>query len=82
MDSLDLQDILQFTINLSRTAAALILEGSDAIHNGSSASDAAEKTNSVDLVTEYDVKVENMVFDAIKNKYPTFHLYVYSLLEV
>lgn len=79
MANLNLKDILDFTIALSKNAGVLILEGSNAIHSGSSSSETEEKSNSVDLVTEYDVKVENMVFNAIKEKYPSFHLCVAGL---
>jgi myo-inositol-1(or 4)-monophosphatase len=67
----DLQSILQFTIALARTAGKLILEGSNAIRT---VTDIGEKKNSVDLVTEYDVKVEELVKKEIKNKYPGFQL--------
>ncbi|ETW79754.1 hypothetical protein HETIRDRAFT_63751 [Heterobasidion irregulare TC 32-1] len=67
----DLRDILAFTVNLARTAGKLILEGSHAIQNAS-ASDIGEKKNSVDLVTEYDVKVEELVKNEIAKAYPNF----------
>lgn len=65
----ELRSILTFTVNLARTAGTLILEGSQAIR---SASDVNQKKNSVDLVTEYDVAVENLVMSEIKKAYPTF----------
>ncbi|KAI6136172.1 myo inositol monophosphatase [Pisolithus sp. B1] len=65
----ELRSILTFTVNLARTAGTLILEGSQAIQ---SASDVNQKKNSVDLVTEYDVAVENLVMSEIKKAYPTF----------
>ena len=71
----DLRDILAFTVNLARTAGKLILEGSHAIQNAS-ASDIGEKKNSVDLVTEYDVKVEELVKNKIAKAYPNFKLCV------
>lgn len=55
LTSTDLQSILKFTVDLAHTAGALILEGSEAIQSAS-ASEIAEKKNSVDLVTEYDVR--------------------------
>ena len=67
----DLQSILYFTIAVARDAGALILEGSEAIR-ASSAVD--EKKNSVDLVTEYDVRVEELVKGKLSAKYPTFKL--------
>jgi hypothetical protein len=75
LGSADLQDILRFTVNLARTAGKLILEGSEAIHSVS-ANNVSEKINSVDLVTEYDVRVEELVKQEIKNKYPLFGLCV------
>ncbi|KAI0756095.1 myo inositol monophosphatase [Daedaleopsis nitida] len=65
----DLQLILEFTVGLAREAGALMLEGSEAIR-ASGAAD--EKKNSVDLVTEYDVRVEELVKARIAVKYPTF----------
>lgn len=69
----DLKPILSFTINLARKAGALIVEGSVAIQSTSS-SDVNEKKNSVDLVTEYDVRVEELVKKELKTQYPTFQL--------
>ncbi|KAF9225279.1 hypothetical protein BS17DRAFT_588847 [Gyrodon lividus] len=65
----ELRSILTFTVNLARTAGTLILEGSQAIH---SASDVNEKKNAVDLVTQYDVAVENLVMSEIQKAYPSF----------
>ena len=73
--STDLKEILSFTTNLARKAGALILEGSAAIQSASSNnSDINEKKNSVDLVTEYDVRVEELVKKELKTQYPTFQL--------
>ena len=69
----ELRSILAFTVNLARTAGTLILEGSQAIQ---ASSDVNEKKNSVDLVTQYDVAVENLVMGEIKKSYPVFKLYV------
>ena len=69
----ELRSILAFTVNLARTAGTLILEGSQAIQ---ASSDVNEKKNSVDLVTQYDVAVENLVMGEIKKAYPAFKLYV------
>ncbi|KAJ7597904.1 hypothetical protein C8J56DRAFT_773553 [Mycena floridula] len=66
----DLRSILEFTIALARTAGKIILEGSEAIQ--SVGSDVELKKNSVDLVTEYDVRVEELVKKEIGAKYPTF----------
>ncbi|CAK5264431.1 unnamed protein product [Mycena citricolor] len=68
----DLQDILQFTVALARTAGGVILEGSVAIQSASAGKDVNEKKNSVDLVTEYDVRVEELVKKEIAGRYPDF----------
>ncbi|KAJ7292995.1 hypothetical protein C8J57DRAFT_1041765 [Mycena rebaudengoi] len=68
----DLESILAFTVALARTAGDLILEGSDAIQSVTASKDVNEKKNSVDLVTEYDVRVEELVKKELANKYPTF----------
>jgi myo-inositol-1(or 4)-monophosphatase len=69
----DLKQILSFTTTLARKAGALILEGSHAIQSAP-AQDINEKKNSVDLVTEYDVRVEQMVKKEISETYPSFKL--------
>ncbi|TRM61669.1 hypothetical protein BD626DRAFT_405691, partial [Schizophyllum amplum] len=66
-----LSNILAFTTNLARRAGEVILAGSQAIRNAP-ASDISEKKNSVDLVTEYDVRVEELVKKEIAAKYPDF----------
>ncbi|KAJ6609363.1 hypothetical protein B0H10DRAFT_2297879 [Mycena sp. CBHHK59/15] len=68
----DLESILEFTVALARTAGELILEGSEAIQSATAAKDVNEKKNSVDLVTEYDVRVEELVKREISQKYPSF----------
>ncbi|KAF8640735.1 hypothetical protein AX17_000386 [Amanita inopinata Kibby_2008] len=68
----DLQSILEFSIKLAHEAGALILQGSEAITSADTQSDVGEKKNSVDLVTEYDVKVEELVRNKIKAEYPDF----------
>lgn len=70
----DLKSILSFTIALARKAGDLILEGSEAIQSVSQDKGVGEKKNSVDLVTEYDVKVEELVKASLKEQYPTFKL--------
>jgi myo-inositol-1(or 4)-monophosphatase len=65
----DLQSLLTFTVDLARTAGALILEGAEAM---AQQSDVGEKKNSVDLVTEYDVRVEDLVKEQISKTYPNF----------
>jgi len=74
----DLKSILAFTVQLARKAGTVILQGSDAIQNAPTPDEGAsvaEKKNSVDLVTEYDVKVEELVKKALREKYPSFGLY-------
>jgi myo-inositol-1(or 4)-monophosphatase len=79
----DLQSILLFTVALARTAGALILEGSEAIQSASSKdSDVGEKKNSVDLVTEYDVRVEELVKKEIKVAFPGFKLCVVWVIQI
>ncbi|KAI9569487.1 myo inositol monophosphatase [Boletus coccyginus] len=73
LEPAELRSILAFTVSLARTAGTLILEGSQAIQ---ASSDVNEKKNSVDLVTQYDVAVENLVMGEIKKAYPAFKLYV------
>lgn len=72
----DLRAILMFTTNLARKAGDLILEGSVAIQSASSKSSVGEKKNSVDLVTEYDVRVEQLVQAELKAQFPAFSLRV------
>ena len=74
----ELQRILEFTVDLARNAGALILEGSHAIQRASDTSSVGEKKNAVDLVTEYDVKVEELVRNEIARIYPHFDLLVRS----
>ncbi|KAJ7161239.1 hypothetical protein C8R43DRAFT_323478 [Mycena crocata] len=69
---LDLKSILEFTVGLAFTAGQLILEGSEAIQSVTASKDVNEKKNSVDLVTEYDVRVEELVKNELAAKYPTF----------
>jgi hypothetical protein len=72
----DLKSILEFTTSLARKAGALILEGSESIQaaGAEGESNVGEKKNSVDLVTEYDVRVEQLVQSELRSKYPTFKL--------
>jgi myo-inositol-1(or 4)-monophosphatase len=75
LTSSDLQTILLSTVALARTAGALILEGSEVIQPASSKeSDIFEKNCPVDLVTEYDVKVEQIVKREIQAAFPEFKL--------
>ncbi|EMD31110.1 hypothetical protein CERSUDRAFT_120080 [Gelatoporia subvermispora B] len=67
----DLPAVLSFTIALAHTAGALMLEGQRAILTASSSA-VDEKKNSVDLVTEYDVRVEELVKSELKKQYPGY----------
>ena len=67
----ELTRLLDFTKNISRSAGALIRQGSKAILQEGNVD---EKKNSVDLVTEWDVKVEELVRSEIAKSWPTFHL--------
>ncbi|KAG5350820.1 hypothetical protein C0989_009118 [Termitomyces sp. Mn162] len=77
LTSADLESILQSTIQLAKTAGKLILEGSQAIQWASD-NNVNEKKNAVDLVTEYDVRVEELVRKEIQEKYPHFRFQQYS----
>ncbi|KAH6916752.1 myo inositol monophosphatase [Coprinopsis sp. MPI-PUGE-AT-0042] len=69
----DFKDILDFAVSVARQAGSLILEGSEAIQSVSSQETGVnEKKNSVDLVTEYDVRVEDLVQRELKGRYPDF----------
>ena len=68
-----LSEVLDFSIKLAREAGELILQGSEAIAKaGSDAVD--EKKNSVDLVTEYDKAVEELVKKRAADAFPDFGL--------
>ncbi|KAI0694417.1 hypothetical protein BC835DRAFT_1349476 [Cytidiella melzeri] len=69
LSTTDLQEVLAFTTSLARQAGELILAGSQAILQSGNVD---EKKNSVDLVTEYDVKVEELVKGELRKKYPSF----------
>jgi hypothetical protein len=71
--AIDLNEILAFSVALARKAGVLILEGSEAIQSEQS---IGEKKNSVDLVTQYDVSVEDLVRSQCAQAYPTFGLSV------
>ncbi|KAF8330830.1 uncharacterized protein EI90DRAFT_3145724 [Cantharellus anzutake] len=63
-----LSRILRFSINLARQAGAIIIDGSASVRGEA----INEKKNAVDLVTEWDVKVETFVRQEISRAYPTF----------
>lgn len=68
-----LSEVLNFSIVLAREAGELILEGSKAIAR-STADTVDEKKNSVDLVTQYDKAVEELVKKRTTEAYPDFGL--------
>ncbi|KAG8905634.1 hypothetical protein FRB99_008537 [Tulasnella sp. 403] len=75
LTSQDLERLLQFSVDLAKKAGAVILEGSYAIRGelGSATSSTIDsKKNAVDLVTEWDVKVEELVKREIEATYPAF----------
>jgi myo-inositol-1(or 4)-monophosphatase len=67
----DFDTLLKFTTDLARSAGELIRRGSTAILQEGNVD---EKKNSVDLVTEWDVKVEDLVRSEIARNYPDFKL--------
>ena len=71
LTDIDLKSISEFTISLARKAGELIIQGSDAI---AASANVGSKKNSVDLVTEFDVKVEEFVRTEILKAYPNFGL--------
>ena len=68
-----LKGVLEFSIQLARDAGKLILEGSDAILR-SPAEAVEEKKNSVDLVTQYDKAVEDLIRKRTSAGYSNFGL--------
>ena len=71
--TIDLDQVLSFSISLARNAGDLILKGAQAIQSEHS---IGEKKNSVDLVTQYDVAVEDLVRSQCAQAYPSFALSV------
>ncbi|KAF8589150.1 hypothetical protein K439DRAFT_1613038 [Ramaria rubella] len=65
----DFSKLLEFTKDLARSAGELIRRGSTAILQEGNVD---EKKNSVDLVTEWDVKVEELVRSEIAKSWPDF----------
>ncbi|KIJ35293.1 hypothetical protein M422DRAFT_233012 [Sphaerobolus stellatus SS14] len=65
----DFSDLLEFSKSLAKSAGEVIRSGSKAILQDGAVD---EKKNSVDLVTEWDVKVENLVKGEISKTYPDF----------
>ncbi|BGO91147.1 hypothetical protein NBRC10512_005759 [Rhodotorula toruloides] len=72
-DSIDLQEIYQFAIQLAKDAGRLILEGSSKrTQSAATTQDPDTKKNRVDLVTETDQAVEAFIKRSIADKYPSF----------
>jgi myo-inositol-1(or 4)-monophosphatase len=65
----ELEEIQKFVVNLVQKAGNLILQGSKAIL--SSPQGVNEKKNSVDLVTEWDLRVQSL-FNALEFDYHQF----------
>ena len=72
----DISVLYKFCQDLARSAGAIIIEGSKAIleQKGKGGHGVNEKKNAVDLVTEWDVRVEEYVKEKIKESYPGFLL--------
>ncbi|KAK6908469.1 hypothetical protein I203_102471 [Kwoniella mangroviensis CBS 8507] len=73
------KEILEFAYELAEKATDMILKGSAA--RWTSKNDAAAKMNSVDLVTETDQAVEDMIKAAIAERYPS-HKFKSRALDV
>ncbi|WWC92787.1 uncharacterized protein L201_007746 [Kwoniella dendrophila CBS 6074] len=76
------QDILDFAYELAEKATALILKAS--AERWKNTEDVEQKKNSVDLVTETDQAVEEMIKTAVAEKYPShkFKNALYSKLRI
>ncbi|GJJ10422.1 hypothetical protein Clacol_004648 [Clathrus columnatus] len=68
----DFETLLEFSKTLAQTAGKIIVEGSNAILNQDQGN-VDEKKNSVDLVTQWDVKVEEHVKSEVAKTWPDFH---------
>ncbi|WFD18447.1 inositol-phosphate phosphatase [Malassezia caprae] len=66
--TLDLQEVLDFAIDLSKKAGEAIVKGSETRFENAAGFD--EKKNTADLVTETDQSTERLVCSAIQAKYP------------
>lgn len=71
MDPIDLDEIFEFTKTLALEAGEIILKGSETIALPSSHA-INEKKSRIDMVTEWDVKVEKHIKSAIDARYPKF----------
>ncbi|KAK0558779.1 hypothetical protein OC861_006831, partial [Tilletia horrida] len=70
MTELDLNEVLQFCLDIARKGGEAINAGSEKRLREGTAIDT--KLNTADLLTETDVAVENLIRDAFKEKYPSF----------
>lgn len=66
MSGINLQEVHDFLINVAYKAGEMITSATP------NASAAGQKKNSVDLVTETDKAVEDMVSSTLREKYPDF----------
>lgn len=66
--AVNVQEVLDFAIELSKKAGAAIVQGSETRFENAAGFD--EKKNTADLVTETDQNTEKLVMNAIKEKYP------------
>lgn len=67
MDSIDLQEVHDFLIEVAYKAGAKISSAEP------SQAETGTKKNSADLVTETDQEVEDLVSKTLREKYPSFH---------
>lgn len=67
MESVDLQQVHDFLIEVAYKAGARISSAEP------SEAETGTKKNSADLVTETDQEVEDLVSKTLREKYPTFH---------
>ncbi|KAB5594552.1 Myo-inositol-1(or 4)-monophosphatase [Ceratobasidium theobromae] len=74
LEAADIATLYTFCQELAKSAGAIILQGSKAIlgQKGQQDHGVNEKKNAVDLVTEWDVRVEEFVKKEIKENYPDF----------
>ncbi|KAF8602399.1 inositol monophosphatase [Ceratobasidium sp. AG-I] len=73
LSTAEISELYTFCQELARSAGAIILEGSKAIlaQKGQQGG-VNEKKNAVDLVTEWDVRVEEFVKQQIRETYPNY----------
>ena len=75
LSTAEISELYTFCQSLARSAGTIILEGSKAIlaQKGQQGG-VNEKKNAVDLVTEWDVRVEEFVKQQIRETYPKYEL--------